>query len=131
MARPLSSGVSPRHPAGTAEEPALSWTAGPVLPVHRPDVVRPARTAGHGPNGPAVRRPAHREEKRHPMRIEIDTDRCVGAGLCVLAAEDIFDQNDDDGRVLLLVDRPGDGRGAEVRDAATLCPADAITVHED
>ncbi|MFF0087030.1 ferredoxin [Streptomyces canus] len=29
------------------------------------------------------------------MRIDVDADRCVGAGQCVMAAPKVFDQNDD------------------------------------
>ncbi|GAA2354037.1 ferredoxin [Streptomyces violaceusniger] len=65
------------------------------------------------------------------MRITTDTDRCVGAGQCVLAAENVFDQNDEDGRVVLLVDSPDESLGLAVRDAANLCPARAITLHKD
>lgn len=61
------------------------------------------------------------------MRISIDEARCVGGGQCVHAAEDVFDQRDDDGVAVLLVD-PEIDAGAEerVRLAAALCPAQAI-----
>lgn len=36
------------------------------------------------------------------VRILADRDRCIGAGQCVLSAPDVFDQSDDDGRVLIL-----------------------------
>jgi ferredoxin len=62
------------------------------------------------------------------MRITVDTDRCVGAGQCVLNAPAVFDQ-DDDGVVEVL----GHAVAPEDRDAvdtaATLCPSGAITVH--
>ncbi|GGZ59546.1 hypothetical protein GCM10010387_61610 [Streptomyces inusitatus] len=59
------------------------------------------------------------------MRVEVDRDVCVGAGLCVLTAPEVFAQ-DDDGLSGLL---PGAGGrfGAEVREAARLCPVRAIS----
>jgi ferredoxin len=65
------------------------------------------------------------------MRIAIDLDRCVGAGQCVLAADEVFDQSEEDGRVVLLANRPAADLEPPVRNAAYLCPAGAIDVHED
>jgi len=39
---------------------------------------------------------------RNLVRVLADRDRCVGAGQCVLSAPDVFDQSDQDGRVLIL-----------------------------
>ncbi|MEV7425648.1 ferredoxin [Streptomyces sp. NPDC091212] len=64
------------------------------------------------------------------MRITVDTDRCVGAGQCVLSAPDVFDQ-DDDGLVTLVGADSGDFTDQDaVRKAGDLCPAQAIAVHE-
>jgi ferredoxin len=65
------------------------------------------------------------------MKIEIDQDKCVGAGQCVFAAMDVFDQRDSDGIVELLTDQPPVERWDDVREAAAVCPAAAITVHEN
>lgn len=62
------------------------------------------------------------------MRITIETDRCVAAGVCVLAAPDVFDQDDDEGLVVVLDDSPAEARREAVEDAATRCPARAIAV---
>ncbi|MBO0842720.1 MAG: ferredoxin [Nocardioides sp.] len=64
------------------------------------------------------------------MKIEIDQDKCVAAGQCVFSAEDVFDQRDEDGIVVLLSDAPSEERWEAVREAAAVCPAAAITVHE-
>ncbi|MEU4210836.1 ferredoxin [Streptomyces sp. NPDC026206] len=64
------------------------------------------------------------------MRITVDTDRCVGAGQCVLTAPAVFDQ-DDDGLVVVLNPEPDDSETEAVRQADDLCPARTITVHED
>ncbi|MEU5537864.1 ferredoxin [Streptomyces sp. NPDC020362] len=60
------------------------------------------------------------------MRIEIDEDLCCGAGTCVLAAPAVFDQNDDDGTVILLHATPGAEQRAAVEEAAERCPTAAI-----
>lgn len=59
------------------------------------------------------------------MRIVADTEKCVGAGTCVVIAPDIFDQNDD-GIVKVLDDSPGEDRIAAVQEAVDFCPAQAI-----
>ena len=60
--------------------------------------------------------------------IATDRDRCVGAGQCVLAAPDVFDQSDEDGRVLL---RPAASPDAPaVRAAIDLCPSRALSLAE-
>ncbi|MFH8410975.1 ferredoxin [Streptomyces sp. NPDC018019] len=62
------------------------------------------------------------------MRITIDSERCVGAGQCVLSAPAVFDQ-DEDGIVTLLAE-PGADEESRARIAGALCPSRAITVHE-
>jgi ferredoxin len=64
------------------------------------------------------------------MNITIDEDRCVGAGQCVLAAAEVFDQREEDGIVVLLDAAPAAELAAGVRDAAVRCPAMAIQVAE-
>ncbi|WP_344680485.1 ferredoxin [Saccharopolyspora taberi] len=65
------------------------------------------------------------------MRIQADVERCVGAGQCVLAADALFDQRDDDGTVVVLATEVGDGDADAVRDAVTLCPSGALSLVED
>ena len=61
------------------------------------------------------------------VRISVETDRCVGAGQCVLAAPDIFDQ-DDFGIVQVLAE-PGDAESLEAAEQASLvCPSQSITL---
>lgn len=61
------------------------------------------------------------------MTIEVTRSACVGAGQCVLVADDLFDQ-DDDGTVVLLEQDPEEGRVLSAQRAASLCPARAIQV---
>lgn len=64
------------------------------------------------------------------MHISIHEEKCCGAGQCVLAAPEIFDQRDEDGVVVLLDAAPAEGHHAAAREAAAVCPAAAIEVHE-
>lgn len=65
------------------------------------------------------------------MRIEIFPEKCIGVGQCVVAAPDLFEQNEDDGIVYLVRDgAPADRRDAAIA-AARLCPTLAIVVHDD
>ncbi|MGW1976950.1 ferredoxin [Streptomyces sp. NPDC001889] len=60
------------------------------------------------------------------MGLAVDRERCVGAGMCALTAPEVFDQDDEDGRVLLLDPAPPTARLGAVRLAAGSCPAGAI-----
>ncbi|NUT98671.1 MAG: ferredoxin [Saccharothrix sp.] len=64
------------------------------------------------------------------MKVTVDQGKCVSAGQCVLTADDIFDQRDEDGVVVLLDAAPPAERLADVRQAAVMCPASAITVED-
>ena len=64
------------------------------------------------------------------MRIEIFPEKCIGVGQCVVAAPDLFEQNEDDGIVYLVrEDAPASRRDAAIA-AARLCPTTAIVVHD-
>lgn len=64
------------------------------------------------------------------MKVTIDEDKCCGAGQCVLAAPEVFDQRDEDGVVILLDENPPDSEHDNTRNAAALCPAAAIEIHD-
>lgn len=64
------------------------------------------------------------------MKVTVDQDKCIASGQCVAAAADVFDQRDEDGIVVLLEAAPPAESAAEVRHAATVCPALAITIDE-
>ena len=64
------------------------------------------------------------------MKVTVEADRCVASGHCVLAAPGVFDQDEDDGVVILLDDEPGPAQHQAVREAANLCPAAIIRFTE-
>lgn len=64
------------------------------------------------------------------MRIEADTEVCIGAGHCVMTAPELFDQSDDDGVVIVLEPEPGPQFAAQAREAVGLCPSGALRLRE-
>lgn len=63
------------------------------------------------------------------MKITADRDVCIGAGVCVMSAEAVFDQ-DDDGIVVVLVDDVPADEQDNARKAVQLCPSGALTLAE-
>ncbi len=64
------------------------------------------------------------------MKVEADRDRCIGAGMCVMTAEEVFDQ-DDDGLVVVLPAAAAavpPEHAADVERAVASCPAGALRV---
>jgi len=65
------------------------------------------------------------------MKVVADLEICIGAGVCVLTAPDIFDQGAEDGLVRVLVDPiPGDAE-RDAREAVDLCPSAALSIVDD
>ena len=64
------------------------------------------------------------------MKVTVDQNKCVASGQCVLTAPDVFDQRDEDGIVVLLNPSPPAGLAEDIKQAAALCPALAITVED-
>jgi len=60
------------------------------------------------------------------MRVELDEPKCVASGQCVVAAPEVFDQRDEDGIAVLLVEDPGAEMLDGVREAVAVFPAAAI-----
>jgi ferredoxin len=65
------------------------------------------------------------------MKITVDINKCIGAGLCVVAAPKVFAQNDDDGLVVVLDENPPADQHEAVREAVRLCPALVIKLEND
>ena len=62
------------------------------------------------------------------MRIVADTGSCVGAGQCVLAEPAVFDQSEDDGTVVVLVDEVSGEHLDHTRVAVHICPGKALSL---
>ncbi|MBL8926139.1 MAG: (4Fe-4S)-binding protein [Pseudonocardia sp.] len=59
------------------------------------------------------------------MRITADRDVCIGAGMCVMTAEEVFDQGDDGIVVVIEVEVPPEHADAAAR-AVAACPSGAL-----
>jgi ferredoxin len=64
------------------------------------------------------------------VKVTVNQDKCVSSGMCVLNVAEVFDQSDDDGVVVLLLDEPGPELAEDTRKAAAACPAMAIHLEE-
>lgn len=62
--------------------------------------------------------------------ITVDVARCVGAGQCALAAPEVFDQDENEGTVVVLRHRPPAELQGKVTEAADLCPANVIRIEQ-
>jgi ferredoxin len=64
------------------------------------------------------------------MKVIADIEVCVAAGVCAAIAPDVFDQDDEVGKVILLDANPGDDQLDAVRDAVLSCPSAALRLAE-
>jgi ferredoxin len=62
-----------------------------------------------------------------PVRITVDTDRCVGSAYCQRIAPATFDLGDD-GLAFVLEADVTDAGAAAAREAEAACPAMAISI---
>jgi ferredoxin len=60
------------------------------------------------------------------MKIVADRSACIGSGMCVLTAPAVFDQDDAEGLVVLLVAEPEGADARAAAEAVRLCPAGAL-----
>jgi ferredoxin len=61
------------------------------------------------------------------MRVVVDTDLCEGHALCLNAAPDVFELDEDDRAIVSAVDLTGDVL-ARVGAAVIRCPVQAISL---
>ena len=59
--------------------------------------------------------------------LRADRGTCIGAGMCVMTAAAVFDQ-DDDGLVVLVTEDPEVDEA--VKQAVTLCPSGALSISD-
>ena len=76
-------------------------------------------------------REVERAKRQNSMKIVVHYDKCISAGQCVLAADDLFGQNEDDGVVVVLSEQVPAARLEAALDAARRCPTGAIEIVED
>jgi ferredoxin len=61
------------------------------------------------------------------VKVQADRDVCIQAGNCVMVASAVFDQ-DDDGIVVVLVDKVPADEEDRAREAVKLCPSQALRI---
>jgi len=59
------------------------------------------------------------------MRVEVDTDKCTGHGICESIADDVFEVDDDGSLTILEAERSETDR-PRLQQAVTQCPAAAL-----
>lgn len=64
-------------------------------------------------------------------RLSADTDRCIGSGQCVMTDSTVFDQDEDEGTVVLLSEHVEGEQLERARRATVLCPSGALSLAED
>ncbi|GIJ52087.1 ferredoxin [Virgisporangium aliadipatigenens] len=62
------------------------------------------------------------------LSIRVDRDVCVGAGNCVRTLPTVFDQDDEQGLVVLTDPTPPEAQKDLLQEAVDLCPSGAISV---
>ncbi|MFJ9214098.1 ferredoxin [Streptomyces sp. NPDC102264] len=62
------------------------------------------------------------------MRVDADRTRCCGAGMCALTQPQVFDQDEEDGTVVLLSPHPPEELWDSVEECVRLCPSQAISL---
>ena len=64
------------------------------------------------------------------MRVSVERDGCATSSLCVYTAPEVFDQDEDDGRVVVVDPAPPAELYERVRKAARSCPTRSIRVRD-
>jgi ferredoxin len=65
------------------------------------------------------------------MKIRADKNRCASSGQCVATSLELFDQDPNDGAVIVLIPSPPQALHEKARTAAYLCPTGAIIIDEN
>ena len=63
------------------------------------------------------------------MRVVVDWDLCESNGLCMAAAPEVFELQDDD-TLMILQENPDESLRAKVVDAVRACTKQAITLQD-
>jgi ferredoxin len=62
-------------------------------------------------------------------KVYVDKDLCIGCGLCADTCPSVF-VLEDDGKAAVKSEEVADADLADVKDAASVCPTEAIKVEE-
>lgn len=62
------------------------------------------------------------------MKVTVDLDACQGYACCMMEAPEVFDLDEDAGKVILLQQNPPDDLRAKTEAAVRACPAKALKV---
>jgi ferredoxin len=65
------------------------------------------------------------------VKVATDRDVCIGSGNCVFTAPRVFDQDDDEGLVVLLTAEVDPRDADAVREAVAHCPSGALRIGRD
>jgi ferredoxin len=65
------------------------------------------------------------------MKVTVAEEKCEGYACCVIAAPEVFDIDTATGRVVILLEEPGEDLREAVEEAARDCPVRVITVTDD
>ncbi|MEG0826247.1 MAG: ferredoxin [Bacilli bacterium] len=60
------------------------------------------------------------------MKIEINSDACIGCGSCCAICDDIFEFDDEEGTAKVKEDADFESFEEEIKNAVDSCPTDAI-----
>jgi len=64
------------------------------------------------------------------VKVTVDLDACQGYLSCMLAAPEVFDVDDDEGKVVVLQPQPGEELYADIETAVRACPAQALFLED-
>lgn len=64
------------------------------------------------------------------MRVVVDLSQCESNALCMAAAPEVFELDEDD-ELHVLIENPGEDLREKVEMAVRTCPKQAISIRED
>lgn len=64
------------------------------------------------------------------MKVSVDQSVCQAYANCIVEAPDVFDLDEENGKVVALLVEPDPDQYDQVRAAAAACPVRAITILE-
>jgi ferredoxin len=65
------------------------------------------------------------------MHVTADRSTCATSSLCVYAVPQVFDQDEDEGLVMVIEPFPASALHQAVRRAAWACPTGSIKIHDE